>query len=63
MAVKHFPMVHARAAVALDPRLFGRAHPRFVERSRERRWTVRDDIWLFGSTFAAGFLFVSILLA
>jgi hypothetical protein len=81
MAVKHFPMVHTRAAIALapfghpharlplrraprvDPRLFGRARPRFVERRRERRWSAADDLWLFGSTFAAGFLFITILLA
>ncbi|HET9810730.1 MAG TPA: hypothetical protein VFP53_03425 [Sphingomicrobium sp.] len=50
-------MRSARAAIAADPRLFGRALP------RDRRWTLLDDLWLFGSTFAAGFVFVSILIA
>lgn len=63
MAVKHFPMAHARAAIALDPRLFGRARPRFLHLQHDERWTLADDAWLFGSTFAAGFLFISILLA
>jgi len=63
MAVKHFPMAHARAAIALDPRLFGRGRMRVPEEGRERSWAIADDFKLFATTFAAGFLFVSILIA
>jgi hypothetical protein len=63
MAVKHFPMAHARAAIALDPRLFGRGRMRAPEERRERSWEISDDFKLFATTFAAGFLFVSILIA
>jgi hypothetical protein len=63
MAVKHFPMAHARASIALDPRHFGRGPVRLVEGCYERRWSISDDLKLFATTFAAGFLFVSILIA
>jgi hypothetical protein len=63
MAVKHFPMVHARAAIALDPRLFGRGRARTFAAPEPARWGVSDDVKLFAMTFAAGFLFVSILIA
>jgi hypothetical protein len=63
MAVKHFPMAHARSAIALDPRLFGRGQMRILERREERNWSIPDDVKLFATTFAAGFLFVSILIA
>ena len=52
-------MRSARALVAGDPRLFGRAIPR----ANEQRWALSDDAQLFAATFAAGFLFVSILIA
>jgi hypothetical protein len=63
MAVKHFPMAQARAAIALDPKLFGRGQARVLEHPAERSWTIPDDVKLFATTFAAGFLFVSILIA
>jgi hypothetical protein len=63
MAVKHFPMAHARAAIATDPRLFGRGRMRIVEDRMEGGWSIPDDLKLFATTFAAGFLFVSILIA
>jgi hypothetical protein len=59
----HFSMAHARAAIALDPRLFGRGRMRLREEGRERSWVIADDLKLFATTFAAGFLFVSILIA
>lgn len=51
-----------RPAIAADPRLFGRAPAATDERQRERRWTFVDDLWLFATTFAAGFVFVSIFI-
>jgi hypothetical protein len=63
MVVNHFPMHGARAVIAADPRLFGRAEARHFEPLPERGWTLSDDVKLFASTFAAGFLFVSILIA
>jgi hypothetical protein len=63
MAVKHFPMAHARAAIATDPRLFGRGQTRVLEGRIERSWDIPDDLKLFATTFAAGFLFVSSLIA
>lgn len=52
-----------RPAFALDPREFGRGRLRNWEQPvPERRWSISDDLWLFGTTFAAGFLFVSILI-
>ncbi len=58
-------MAMTRPALALDPRRFGR---RFVlhgvERAKEN-WIPRlsDDARLFATTFAGGFLFVSLLIA
>ena len=51
----------SRAAVAIDPRRFGRARPYCVALP-EPRWSLSDDAKLFAATFAAGFLFVSILI-
>jgi hypothetical protein len=56
-------MAHARSAIALDPRLFGRGRMRIVDQREERSWSIPDDVKLFATTFAAGFLFVSILIA
>ena len=56
-------MAHARAAIALDPRHFGRGRIRILESRIERTWSIPDDLKLFATTFAAGFLFVSILIA
>ena len=63
MAVKHFLMRTPRALVAANPLHFGRATAWPAQPSDEPRWTVSDDLKLFGTTFAAGFLFVSILIA
>ena len=63
MAVKIFPLGRVRSAIALDPRLFGRGQPRLLGGTEERSWTPSDDLKLFATTFAAGFLFVSILIA
>jgi hypothetical protein len=51
-----------RPALALDPRRFGR---RFVLREARPVSSPRysDDLKLFATTFAAGFLFVSLLIA
>ncbi|HEU4810124.1 MAG TPA: hypothetical protein VFS69_05640 [Sphingomicrobium sp.] len=56
-------MVRVRSAIALDPRLFGRGQPRLLGGSEEYSWTPSDDLKFFATTFAAGFLFVSILIA
>jgi len=53
-----------RPVIAADPRLFGRGRARAVaEPAIERRWTFSDDLVLFATTFAAGFIFVSIYIA
>lgn len=53
-----------RPAIAADPRLFGRGQIRVLEEPAvERRWTMLDDLALFATTFAAGFVFVSIFIA
>lgn len=62
MVVKTFPMVHARAAIALDPRLFGRGPSRAFDQAQHGP-ALAADIRLFAATFVAGFLFVSILVA
>ena len=56
-------MARVRSAIALDPRLFGRGQPRILGGPEERSWPPPDDLKLFATTFAAGFLFVSILIA
>lgn len=62
MTFKTLPMRRARAAIALDPRLFGRRQPCLLEIAPEQHWAM-SDMRLFAATFAAGFLFVSILIA
>lgn len=52
-----------RAYRRRDPRRFGRAVARELEPQRERRWSLSDDMQLFAATFAAGFVFVSILIS
>lgn len=53
-----------RPAIAADPRLFGRGQMRVLEEpAAERSWTISDDLALFATTFAAGFVFVSIWIA
>ena len=52
----------ARPAIALDPRRFGRGGG-WQTSVAQVRASVSDDVKLFGTTFAAGFVFVSLLLA
>lgn len=53
-----------RPMIATHPMLFGRSSARSLalEPRAERRWGFSDDLWLFATTFAAGFIFVSILI-
>ena len=62
MAFNTFPMRTSRALVAADPKRFGRARQWQLAAADHERWTPSDDARLFASTFAAGFLFVSILI-
>ena len=50
-----------RPAIALDPRQFGRRLPRLSEDVAVSP-AVAEDLKLFGTTFAIGFLFVSVLI-
>lgn len=64
MAFNDFPMRTSRALVAADPTRFGRARLwQLAAAEDDLAWSVPDDLKLFGSTFFAGFLFVSILIA
>ncbi len=63
MAVKTFPMRTPRALVAANPLHFGRGRPWLLHSPELRGWTVSDDARLFTTTFVAGFMFVSILIA
>ena len=51
-----------RPAIAMDPRRFGRGIPRELPATASARG-LSDDFRLFATTFLAGFLFISILLA
>jgi len=51
----------ARPPFALDSRRFGRGPRRELAKPRVER-PISDDWMLFATTFAAGFLFVSILI-
>ena len=63
MAFNLSPMRNARSAIALDPRSFGRARPWLLEPAGDASsWSMSEDLKLFASTFAAGFLFVSIVI-
>ncbi len=52
----------ARPAIALDPRAFGRGRARELGSIRPAPTPIGDDLKLFALTFAAGFLFVSIVI-
>ena len=57
-------MLLARPAGALHPRHFGRGPLRLVEPACESRSpSISDDLKLFATTFAAGFIFISVLFA
>ena len=52
-----------RPVIALDPRLFGRRFPGFILGSAEEpKFTISDDLELFLTSFAIGFIFVSALI-
>jgi hypothetical protein len=51
----------ARPSFALDSRRFGRGPGRELAAVRVER-AISDDLKLFAMTFAAGFLFVSVLI-
>lgn len=51
-----------RPAVALDPRLFGRGPVRLLDEDRRANPAILDDLRLFATAFAIGFLFVSVLI-
>jgi hypothetical protein len=52
----------APSIVAVDPRRFGR-RPRRVLAHAPRASTLSADLRLFATTFLAGFIFVSVLIA
>jgi hypothetical protein len=53
----------ARSASAMQPRTFGRGPRKELQIAEPGRPLISDDFKLFATTFAAGFLFVSVLLA
>ncbi|HWI87786.1 MAG TPA: hypothetical protein VNS11_00880 [Sphingomicrobium sp.] len=53
----------ARSASAVHPRRFGRGPRKQLEPASRAASRISDDIKLFATTFAAGFIFVSVLLA
>lgn len=67
IATETFGHLHAHTppgrAARVDPMLFGRGQMRVSEACETRSWRLSDDVKLFATTFAAGFLFVSILIA
>ena len=63
MAVKTFPMRNQRALVAANPLQFGRGPAWLANVAGQPAWGLSDDAKLFATTFAGGFLFVSILIA
>ena len=57
------PMRMVRPAFALDPRLFGRRFPGFILGGFEAAdWAISEDLKLFATAFAVGFVFVSALI-
>jgi hypothetical protein len=52
----------ARRIVAADPRMFGRGPKRLFE-AKPAASGISADLRLFATTFVAGFVFVSILIA
>jgi hypothetical protein len=55
-------MSFGRPALAMSPLRFGRGPARTVEQATSVSPSWMDDLRLFAATFAAGFLFVSILI-
>jgi hypothetical protein len=61
--VKDFIMQLQRPAFALHPKLFGKGPLRDLGAAEIRASLIGEDAKLFATTFVAGFLFVSILIA
>lgn len=55
-------MHYARPMVAEHPMRFGRAPVRSPRGAEPRGSSIAGDVKLFAATFAAGFLFVSVLI-
>ena len=55
-------MAFTRPAAAIDPRVFGRRSISRLEAQQDRSSALGDDLRLFAATFAAGFLFVTVLI-
>jgi hypothetical protein len=55
-------MQFVRPVSALHPRLFGRGPARELRAEPQQAPALSDELKLFAATFAAGFLFVSILI-
>ena len=53
----------ARPASAAHPRFFGRGPRKDVDIPRAAARPIGDDLKLFATTFAAGFIFVTVFLA
>ena len=53
----------ARSASAIHPRSFGRGPRKELGAFQPAAPSASDDLKLFATTFAAGFVFVSVLLA
>ena len=51
-----------RPVIALDPRLFGRRFPGFIVGGEAEEIVLSDDVRLFLTSFAVGFVFVSALI-
>jgi hypothetical protein len=53
-----------RPVIALDPRFFGKRFPGFILVDEDERpeFTISDDLKLFATSFAVGFVFVSALI-
>ena len=58
------PMRMLRPVIALDPRFFGKRFPGFILGDEDERlaFTISDDLKLFVTSFAVGFVFVSALI-
>ena len=57
------PMRMVRSGIAIDPRFFGKRMPGFILGDEEEKGIeISDDVKLFATTFAIGFVFVSVLI-
>ena len=57
------PMRMVRPVIAIDPRFFGKRMPGFILGDPEEKTVeISADVKLFATTFAIGFIFVSVLI-